>query len=143
MGQYVIAIQLLLLVYHQLTILVDVYPFNNVRHYTIKERITECAVNGVVMLLPVIGFAANIRWLMTASLVIYPVLLTGEYVSWWHPYFFGPSVAWQQTYNRLFKQTIIVLPAIKNHPVPNLEHCILHGLTIVATTVTYIYFFTA
>lgn len=143
MERWVIAVQLLLLVFHQFTTLVDLYPFNNVRHYTVQERITECVVNGATMLLPVIGFAAHIHWLMVASLIVYPVLLIGEYTSWWHQYFFGPSVTWQQTYNRIFRQTIIVLPPIKNHPVPNLEHCILHGLTLIAGTVTYIYFFSS
>lgn len=142
MEKIVIALQLLLLVFHQGTTLVNLYPFNNVRHYTVKERLIECLVNGTIMLMPVIGFAMHIHWLEIASLVIYPVLLIGEYLSWWHYYFFGPSVAWQEAYNRLFKQTIIVLPPIKNHPIPNLEHCILHGLTLITATVTYSYFFT-
>ena len=143
MEALVIVVQVLLLVFHQLTTLVDLYPFNNVRQYTLKERVTECLVNGAIMVMPVIGFAVHIQWLMIASLVIYPALLLGEYLNWWQHYFFGPSAAWQETYNRLFKQTIIVLPPVKNHPVPNLEHCILHGLTLVATVITYFYFFTA
>ena len=81
--------------------------------------------------------------MMMAALLIYPVLLIGEYLSWWKPYFFGGSEAWQITYNRLFKNTLIVLPAIKDHPVPNLEHTLLHGLTLATTVITYIAYFTA
>lgn len=138
-----LAIQFLLLVYHQLTTLCDWYPFNNVRSYSIKERLTECGINGFIMASPLIGFYFHIPWMMMAALLIYPVLLIGEYLSWWKPYFFGGSEAWQITYNRLFKNTLIVLPAIKDHPVPNLEHTLLHGLTLATTVITYIAYFTA
>lgn len=135
--------QLLLLLYHQLTTLCDFYPFNNVRHYTIRERLTECGVNGALMLAPFIGFAFQVQWLMIAALFVYPVLLIGEYLNWWRHYFFGPTEAWLETYNRLFKSTVIVLPPIKNHPVPNLEHTILHSLTLLTAIFTYIAYFTA
>ena len=121
-----LATQILLLLFHQATTLFDFYPFNNVRHYTLKERLTECCVNGLLMAAPIVGFAAQLKWLMIASLVIYPVLLIGEYLSWWHPYFFGASEGWQKVYNRLFKNTLVVLSPLKNNPVPNLEHTVLH-----------------
>ncbi len=142
MEKVVIISQLLLLFFHQFTTIANLYPFNNVQHYTIKERLIECLVNGVMMAMPVIGFIEHIQWLMIAALVIYPVLLTGEYLSWWKHYFFGPTEEWKQTYERLFKHTIIILPPIKDHPIPNLEHCILHSLTLITTLLTYIYYFT-
>ncbi|GAA4742929.1 hypothetical protein [Flavisolibacter ginsenosidimutans] len=134
--------QILLLLFHQATTLFDFYPFNNVRHYTLKERVSECCVNGLLMVAPVVGFVAQLKWLMTASLVIYPTLLVGEYLSWWQPYFFGTSEGWQKVYDRLFKNTIVVLPPLKNNPVPNLEHTVLHLLTLAATVFTYIAYFT-
>ena len=134
--------QTLLLLFHQATTLFDLYPFNNVRPYTLKERLVECCVNGILMAAPVLGFALQLKWLMAASLVIYPVLLIGEYLSWWRPYFFGASEGWQKVYDHLFKNTIVVLPGIKNNPVPNLEHTVLHLLTLVATIFTYIAYFT-
>ena len=139
---FVIALQIILVVYHQLTTLVDLYPFNNVRSYTVKERLLECLVNGVVMVVPPVGYIFGIRWMIIASLIIYPALLAGEYLNWWKHYFFQSSQEWLKTYNRIFKETIIVLPPIKNNPVPNFEHTILHSLTLVTTIVTYIYFFT-
>lgn len=138
----VIGIQLLLVIFHQLTTLIDLYPFNNVRSYTIQERIIDCLVNGSIMLVPVIGNLLQIKWMITSSLVIYPVLLIGEYLTWWRYYFFGPTEDWRNIYNRLFKETIIVLPPIKNHPVPNLEHTVLHSITLITTVLTYIYYFT-
>lgn len=138
-----IVFQALLLFFHQATTLFDFYPFNNVRLYTLKERLMECCINGTMMVVPPLGFLLSVHWMMIASLVIYPVLLIGEYLAWWQHYFFGPTTAWQQTYDHLFSNTIIVLPRIKNHPVPNLEHTILHSLTLIAAFLTYIYYFTA
>ncbi|WP_018617304.1 hypothetical protein [Segetibacter koreensis] len=138
----VIVFQLVLLLFHQATTLVNFYPFNNVRNYTIKERLLECFVNGVIMAVPVIGWVFRIKWMVTASLFIYPVLLAGEYLNWWKHYLFNPTEEWIKTYDRIFKETIIVLPPIKNNPIPNLEHTILHSLTLETTVVTYIYYFT-
>lgn len=135
--------QLCLFLFHQITTVFDFYPFNNVRHYTLNERLVECSVNGVLMAIPAIGFALGIGWMTVAALVVYPALLLGEYLNWWRHYFFGPTEAWQKTYDRLFRQTIIVLPPIKNHPVPNLEHTLLHSLTLLTTILTYIAYFTA
>lgn len=136
-------LQLSLLLFHQATTLFDFYPFNNVRHYTFGERLLECGVNGTLMSVPLIGFVFHLEWMMLAALVIYPVLLIGEYLNWWRHYFFGATESWQQTYDRLFRNTIIVLPPIKNHPVPNLEHTLLHSLTLLTAIVTYIAYFTA
>ncbi|WP_121353881.1 hypothetical protein [Flavisolibacter nicotianae] len=131
-----------LLLFHQVTTLFDFYPFNNVRQYTLKERLAECCVNGIIMAFPLAGFCLQIDWMTVTSLVIYPVLLLGEYLNWWRHYFFGPTEEWQQTYDRLFRHTIIVLPRIKDHPVPNLEHTLLHSLTLLTAIVTYIAYFT-
>lgn len=135
--------QVLLLLFHQVTALFDFYPFNNVRSYTWKERLLECSVNGTLIALPLIGFLLRIDWMMTAALVIYPVLLVGEYFNWWRHYFFGATAGWQETYDRIFRHTIILLPPIKNHPVPNLEHTLLHSLILLTAIVTYIAYFTA
>lgn len=121
MPTVAIIFQVTLLLFHQVTTLFDFYPFNNVRPYTFKERLTECCVNGIIMAFPAAGFCLQVDWISTASLDIYPVLLLGEYRNWWRHYFFGPTDGWQQTYNRLFRHTIIVLPPIKDHPVPNFE----------------------
>ena len=86
--------QLLLVVYHQATTLFDFYPFNNVRDYTLKERLTECLINGTTMIMPFIGFYFHIDWMMMAAIIIYPALLIAEYFNWWKPYLFGASEPW-------------------------------------------------
>ena len=134
--------QLLLVAYHLATTLFDLYPFNNVRDYSVKERLTECLINGITMIMPFIGFYFHVAWMMMAAIIIYPALLIAEYFNWWQPYLFGASEPWQKVYDRLFRSTIIVLPAVKKNPVPNLEHLILHGLTLITCIVTYISYFT-
>jgi hypothetical protein len=131
-----ITLQILLLAYHQVTTQVDFFPFNGVRFYKRWEKILECATNGILMSLAPIGFAFGIGGLMWYGVVYYFVLFAEEIRVWWVPYFFGASPAWQAAYDRIHAQTIKVLPARGKNPVPNLEHTILHGLTLITALAT-------
>ncbi len=152
--------QLTLLVYHQVTTLVDLFPFNGSRNYTRKEKLLECGVNGSLMLLPPIGFGFHIPALIHFGVVYYFVLFIIELIIWWIPYLTVPSARWRgtynrllsfatldfekgdlsarwrDTYNRLHRGTITVLPARGDRPVPNLEHTILHAWTLITALVT-------
>lgn len=152
--------QLVLLGYHQVTTLFDFHPFNGSRHLKREERWAECGVNGLLMALPPIGFGFHIRGLMTFGLVYYFVLFAIELIIWWIPYFTTPAGRWRVVYNRLlswatsnfekgdtlhhwqvihdrvYRGTISVLPDTGRPIVPNLEHIILHGWTIVTALVT-------
>jgi hypothetical protein len=156
--------QLLLLAYHQATTLIDLHPFNGVRHHTGKERFTEAAVNATLMLLPPIGFVLRFHGLMLFGVIYYFILLFFELVIWWVPYFTDPAPAWRRLYNvalalatsnfqkgdtlktwasihhRLHDDTITPLPPGIGPIRPNLEHIILHAWTVVtavATTAAY------
>lgn len=152
--------QVALLVFHQVTTLVDFFPFNGSHNYTRTEKFAEAGVNGVLMLLPPIGFAFHIRGLMIFGEIYYFVLFAIELLIWWVPYLTTPSgrwrdvynrllagatldfekgdglARWQATYNRLHRGTITILPARGDRPVPNLEHTILHGWTLITAIVT-------
>jgi hypothetical protein len=52
----IVAIQLILLVYHQITTWFDFYPFDGVRNYSRKEKIAEACSNALLMSLAPIGF---------------------------------------------------------------------------------------
>ena len=130
------ALQILLLVYHQVTTLFDFYPFNGVRFYTAKEQWQECAVNGILMVLPIIGFGSRITHLMRFGAVYYFVLLAVELKIWWVPYLFGASEKWRRDHGRIHAGTVTVLPPIKSHPIPNLEHLILQALTVLTAIAT-------
>jgi len=154
--------QLLLLIYHQTTTLVDLHPFNGARHYTVGERVTEAGVNAVLMSLAPIGFAFRIHGLMTFGVIYYFVLFVVELIIWWVPYMGEPSGRWRSVYNRLLslatsnfepgdtldhwvaihtrlhRGTISFLPARAGRIVPNLEHTLLHVLTIVTAILTLV-----
>jgi hypothetical protein len=125
----------------------------------------ECVVNGVLMLLPPIGFGFHIRPLMVLGVVYYFVLFAIELIIWWIPYLTVPSGNWRviynrllglatsnfekgdtldhwhETYSRIHRQTITILPRRGDRPVPNLEHTILHAWTLITAIVTaYAYF---
>jgi hypothetical protein len=160
MLKLAIAAQLLLLSYHQITTLIDLHPFNGVRHFARKEKMVEAGVNFVLMGLPPLGFAFNITGLMTFGVIYYFCLFFIELIIWWVPYFTVPAGGWRNIYNfllalgngdfakgdtlarwyeqhnRLFTGTIRFLPARGERPVPNLEHCILHAWTLVTALVT-------
>lgn len=161
----VIAVQTLLLAYHQITTWFDLSPFNGARHYTNKERLAETGVNAILMSLPPIGFALHNHGLMIFGVVYYFVLLTMEIVIWWIPYISMPSHQWRTPYNsllalatsnftakdplndwlavheRIHADTMMVLPRIRGRIVPNLEHMILHGWTAITAIVTASYYF--
>ncbi len=61
--------QLALLVYHQLTTLLDFFPFNGSRHYPRKEKLAEAGGNGILMSLAPIGFGFHIRGLMINGVI--------------------------------------------------------------------------
>jgi hypothetical protein len=152
--------QIVLLVYHQVTTWIDLHPFNGVRHYSTKERLAEAGANAVLMGLAPIGFAVHIHPLMTFGVVYYFVLLAIELWIWWLPYFTVPTGRWRAVYNwvlalatsnferadtldhwtaihqRLHRDTLTFLPPRENRPVPNLEHTILHALTLVTALIT-------
>jgi hypothetical protein len=161
----VLVSQVVLLVYHQATTLIDLSPFNGARHYTLKERCAEAGANCILMGLAPIGYAFQIRSLMIFGVVYYFVLFAIEIIIWWIPYFSVPSGRWRRIYNRLLAlgtsnfspgdtldhwlaihhrlhtDTITVLPKIPQRVVPNLEHMILHLWTAITAGITAAYFF--
>jgi hypothetical protein len=81
----------ILLAYHQITTLVDLYPFNGARNYSGRERLAELGVNGVLMSLAPIGFVFESHGLMLYGVIYYFVLFAIEIIIWWIPYFAVPS----------------------------------------------------
>lgn len=155
-----IVCQVILLLYHQLTTLVDLHRFNGVRHATRRERLSEAGVNFVLMGLAPIGYALHNHGLMLYGAIYYVLLLAIEIVIWWIPYFSIPAGNWRRVYNvalalatssfergdtldrwralheRIHADTLFVLPRRKGRIVPNLEHMLLHGWTLVTALAT-------
>lgn len=133
-------LQVIHLLYHQITTLFDLYPFNNIRSYTRKQQLIECVSCGITMGFPVIVTLFGGKILVGSALVCLGLLLIGEFLSWWQHYFFGPRDYWKEVYKNKFEETLQILPKIKNNPRPNLEHVILHSITVITFFVTLIYF---
>lgn len=140
MWKLTLTVQVAQLLYHQLTTNFDFYPFNNIRKYSRCQRLLESSVNGFMMLLPIGATLLNTKASVVGAFIVLGGLLIGEYLSWWHPYFFGAGGEWQATHTAIFQPTRTVLSPIKNHPVPNLEHCLLHSLTLLCLGLTIIYY---
>ena len=136
MFHLALTLQIAHLLYNLVATLVDLFPFNGVRFYSMRERLAEAGVNFAIMALPPIGFYLRSPFLMEAGLVCLFVLLAGECSTWWIPYFFGPSPQWLAIYSRVHRETITPLPRRGTNPVPNLEHLILMMLTLLTTVVS-------
>lgn len=131
-----IALQLLLLAYHQLTTLVDLYPFNGIRFSKPKERYAEAGFNFALSALPPVGFLFGLSGLMRFGAIFYFILLACEIATWFVPYFFGATPRWEEAYSRIQGRTIMLLPRRGPNPTPNLEHLILMVLTLAAGIAT-------
>ena len=93
--------QVTLLVYHQLTTFVDLFPFNGARFYSHREKIIEMGVNLLLMGLAVLGSIFAVRGLMLYGVIYYFLLFGIELIVWWVPYFVEPKRGWRRTYNLL------------------------------------------
>jgi hypothetical protein len=131
----------LLLVYHQVTTLVPIYPWNDVEKYTKKELLLEAGFNGVLMgtgliclILSNSGFS---RWY---PILYYPFLFVGECFDWWIPYF-SESFAKSRriwNYEAHFARTVKWIPHRPGKRTPDANHIVLHLLTIITILMVYL-----
>ena len=133
-----IALQIIHLLYHQVTTLFDFFPFNGVRLSSWQLRLTDAGTAFVPMVISPVGFIFHYQPLMEIGVVCNFIILGGEIATWWIPYFFGPSPKWLEIYNKTHRQTITVIPRRGSNPVMNLEHLILMVLTLLTAVVTLI-----
>ena len=142
-----LSLQLLTLAFHQVTTHLDLYPFNNIRSYGRRERLTEGAVNGVVMLVPLALLMVDNQVTVAISATLLSLLFVMELLMWWLPYVTGRSLRaltqgdepWPVMHERIFAATVTVAPRIGDNPRPNLEHTLLHALTAAAAASTWCY----
>jgi hypothetical protein len=131
-----VALQLLLFVYHQITTLFDLYPFNGARFSRLKERLAEAAFNGALMIWAPIVYIFGWRGVMPYAAMYYFVLFVCVIATWFVPYFFGGSEKWTEIYSRVQGRTLLLLPPRGDHPNPNIEHLVLMVLTLITGLVT-------
>ena len=143
-------LQLSTVAYHQITTNFDLYPLNNVRHFTARERFKEAVSSGLIMVVPplllVLAIALRLPVLAYVASGASFFLFIGASLTWWPPYLFGKAFKWaamgedwNELHARTFAKTIVILPNFKDRPRPNLEHNVLHALILAAAIATLIY----
>jgi hypothetical protein len=138
---FTIAIALLLLVYHQLTTWLPLFPWNDVEKYSRKELVLEAGTNFMLMGLGVMCLiSGNTGFFHWYPLIYYPFLFTGECMQWWLPYFsekFAQSKV-NFDYERLFGRTIKLIPHQPGKRTPDANHIVLHFLTVITIILVYL-----
>jgi len=136
-----ITLAIFLLVYHQVTTWLPLFPWNDVETYSRKELILEAGMNGLLMGTGVLcllsGNSGFIHWY---PLIYYPILLAGECVDRWIPYF-SPTFAnarkiWD--YEAHFSRTLKLIPHQPGKRTPDANHTVLHLMTIATVVAVYL-----
>jgi len=138
--QWAIALQILLFIYFEVTTLVDLYPWNDLRKYPLQEKLLEATVNGLIILIAIALFVTNIKWLMIVSIIIWLVHFIMQLLTWWMPYLTGKHLKQfsRTLYDTYFRETIKILSPIKNHIIPDAQHNVLQLLSLVTLVVSAI-----
>jgi len=138
---FTIVLALLLLTYHQVTTVVPLFPWNDVKQYSWKELLAEAGTNGLLMgcgaVCLIIG---NTGFCHYYPLIYYPFLLCGETIQWWIPYF---SAKFAQSkvnfdYERLFGRTTKLIAHKQGKRTPDASHIVLHFITVITVILVYL-----
>jgi len=133
---YIALIPLIFVIYLLIIDFVDLYPFNDVTKHKPHDRKIElvnyCLFSavGVYSWLELPGYV----WV---SFILTCMLVVGYVFVWYVPYFRGHySEYTRQEYEYSFSKTIKILPPIKDHPIPDLEHMFVGVFIVVWFVVT-------
>jgi hypothetical protein len=86
----------------------------------------------VFQLASIVGFIFCIKWLMWLGALFWTLSLVGHITSWWLPYFFGWPKAFLKDAAIDNAKTYHFLPERNNHPIPDLNHCVIGVLCTLA-----------
>lgn len=128
-----ITLQIILFFFMILHDWLHVPPLTDVRalekHHTKKERLVTSAINGALVLIPLLltwhyglGASYGVRIIIA---IIYGLLTVGSIWAWWVPYLFGSSTAHKIGFAE-YRHTHHFLPKRGDRVVPNTFHVILH-----------------
>jgi hypothetical protein len=128
-----IAFQILLFIYFEGTTLVQLYPWNDLSKYSNQEKIIEATVNGIIIIFCMGLFITQIKWLMIISVIFWFVFLFMQILTWWMPYLTGKHLKQfpKTLYETHFKNTLKLLPPIKDHIIPDVQHNVLQIISLI------------
>ncbi len=134
---WAVILQVIMFFYFEVTTLINLFPWNDLSKYSYKERILEATVNGIIIIIGLALFVSKVKWLMVISASLWFAFLLMQLLTWWMPYLTGRHLKQfpKELYDTHFQETIKVLPPIKNHIIPDVQHNILQMITL-ATFVT-------
>jgi hypothetical protein len=141
MHSVAIALAAFLLIYHQATSWIPLFPWNDIVHLSLKDKIAEASLNGLLMgtglICLIVGNSGFTHWY---PLIYYPFLFVGECVDWWIPYF-SPTFAkarkiWD--YESRYARTFKFLPHQAAQRTPDANHTVLHLATVATIVIVYL-----
>ncbi|HWZ02339.1 MAG TPA: hypothetical protein VNX40_01945 [Mucilaginibacter sp.] len=138
---FAIALSVLLLIYHQVTTWVPVFPWNDTKQYSRKELLAEAGSNGLLMGCGAVCLImGNTGFYYYYPLIYYPFLLSGEFFQWWLPYFSEKFAASRVNfdYEKLFSRTTKLIPHKPGKRTPDANHMVLHSITVITVIAVYL-----
>jgi len=137
---FAIALSLFLLLYHQATTWIPLFPWNDITACSRKEIFSECAFNGLLMgtgaVCLMTGNSGFSHWY---PLVYYPFLFLGECVDWWIPYFSASFAKARKIwdYDSKYGRTLKLLPHKPGQRTPDANHTVLHLATVATMIIVF------
>jgi hypothetical protein len=113
---------------------VNLFPFNDVERKDKKTRKIEILMNYPPLFAISLCFFIHTFVSMAIGTALTLIIFVMHLSAWWIPYLFGSSSRMKHEYDRLFGRTYRFLPPIKDHIVPDAEHCGV-GLFLITLTV--------
>ncbi len=110
------------LMYYQLTLHFDFYPFNNIQNSSLRHRMVNSVLFGALMLFPLVALRMDDDRLIEISSVILFLLLAKEFLAGW-TWYFGSPFTQQNKDHHLFLQ---------RKPAPDPAHRLLKVFTLLS-----------
>lgn len=121
---------------------IDLKPLNHLDEEAFPHERRTNLILHFFQLASIGGFLFYIKGLMLIGVIFWSVSMLGHILSWWLPYFFGWPKAFLKNAVADNAKTYHFLPPRDNHPIPDLNHCIIGALLVVVTLSSWIVYLT-
>lgn len=131
-NTWAIVFQIAFTLWFALTHWVSIPPLNDLSDEAFpNERRTNIVLH-IFQLVSICGFYFQLHWLMWVGVVFWTLSLIGHITSWWLPYLYGWPKAFLKNSESDNVKTYYFLPKRKNHPIPDMTHCMIGVLVVFA-----------
>ena len=133
--------QIILTFYFAVTHWIPLPPWNNLAKEPFKNERKINLIMHVFQAVSIIGFYYHTYWMMIIGLVFWSLWMVGHINSWWLPYFFGFPKVFSENAVEQNKETLQILPPIKDHLIPDACHIVLGVISVIVTITVWAAFF--